>query len=229
MWSKSHPRCRGCQKTDAKHMAAGLCVRCYLKRYRESAENRARIVVQKRVWYLFHRPAELAKRKTWREQHHFSGLREAVLRRDGRQCVNCGARKRLVVHHRDGQGRGSKRVNNRLGNLVTMCRACHINEYRAELLRARRAKRTALQLNKHGRWSQRFDACLVCGETFSKHASNGLCTRCYQRTVQRRAVKPKRFDGIPAATTRSRNRRTKQASGSWPWPCSPSRFSASWP
>jgi hypothetical protein len=31
-----------------------------------------------------------------------------------------------------------------------------------------------------GRWARDYDACIVCGETTSKHASRGRCHRCYQ-------------------------------------------------
>jgi 5-methylcytosine-specific restriction endonuclease McrA len=213
MWSKVYVCCRDCQRTDAKHMADGLCVRCYLKQYRENPENKAHMAKQKRAWYRLHRAHELPKRKAYRERRNFSGLREAVLRRDGRQCVTCGARKKLVVHHRDGRGRGSNAANNRLSNLVTLCRACHLKEHRAELLRARRAKRTSPQLNKHGRWSQQFDACIMCREPYSKHAARGLCTRCYQRTDRKCNGEAQRSNGTPAAGASSRNRRAKGLRG----------------
>lgn len=54
-------------------------------------------------------------------RENFDGLRELVLQRDGYQCQCCGevAEARLVVHHR-------RPGWNRLGWLVTICRACHV-------------------------------------------------------------------------------------------------------
>jgi hypothetical protein len=47
----------------------------------------------------------------------FGGLREKVLERDRYRCRACGARGRLVVHHRDG--------SNAPELLVTLCIRCH--------------------------------------------------------------------------------------------------------
>jgi hypothetical protein len=54
-------------------------------------------------------------------RENFAGLRELVLDRDGYQCQCCGEvdETRLVVHHR-------RAGFNRLGWLVTICRACHV-------------------------------------------------------------------------------------------------------
>lgn len=46
-------------------------------------------------------------------------------------------------------------------------------------------------MSKRGRWSQRHDRCLVCGTTERRHASKGLCSRCYRAA---------RY-GPPSATT----------------------------
>jgi hypothetical protein len=54
-----------------------------------------------------------------------------ALKRDKYKCVKCGAIKNLEVHHKDGKGSGIKdksKWNNRLSNLITLCRKCHMLE-----------------------------------------------------------------------------------------------------
>ncbi len=58
----------------------------------------------------------------------FGGLREAVLKRDRFSCRACGARRRLVVHHRE--ERNAKAL------LITLCIRCHVRLHRSDLLRS---------------------------------------------------------------------------------------------
>lgn len=64
----------------------------------------------------------------------FGGLREAVIKRDNEQCVECGMTRKdhqekwgrdITVDHYDGMGRYSVEQNNRLNNLQTLCLSCH--------------------------------------------------------------------------------------------------------
>lgn len=57
---------------------------------------------------------QLEKAETWQ--------RDAVLRRDGEQCVRCGAADDLVVHHITPIDAGGL---DDLENMVTLCRPCH--------------------------------------------------------------------------------------------------------
>lgn len=75
-----------------------------------------------------------AKAKYYHDQKHFSGNRMSALERDGFTCQNCGyvspdeivyKGQELVMHHKDFSG-SSKQPNNRIENLQTLCRACHI-------------------------------------------------------------------------------------------------------
>lgn len=183
MWHKNHKHCSDCGKTDAKHMAKGLCVRCYLKRYREAAENRDRIASMKKSWYRLHHPYNLRYRKRQRETANFGSeeTRRAVLDRDGHQCARCPRRRGLVVHHIDRTGRRKPVHNNAIDNLITLCRACHLAEHRAEYLAVIRARYNTPVLNKHGRWSQKYDRCEQCKQNTSAYAAGGLCSRCYQK------------------------------------------------
>jgi len=59
------------------------------------------------------------------------GLKEslAVFDRDKRKCVYCGTTHDLTIHHIDGNGHKNQRlglfVNNKLENLILLCRSCH--------------------------------------------------------------------------------------------------------
>jgi hypothetical protein len=56
--------------------------------------------------------------RQYRSLRLFGGLRDRVLKRDGFRCRGCGARSRLLVHHRD------KRNEEEL--LLTLCVGCHM-------------------------------------------------------------------------------------------------------
>jgi hypothetical protein len=49
--------------------------------------------------------------------------KKAILR-DGYKCVDCGKKNTLIVHHLD-DSRKTGKLNNKLDNLVTVCRKCH--------------------------------------------------------------------------------------------------------
>lgn len=64
----------------------------------------------------------------------FGGLRNKALERDNWACVKCGMTQEqqvvlfgrsLSVDHIDGEGRNSKKPNNSLENLQTLCQRCH--------------------------------------------------------------------------------------------------------
>jgi len=117
--------------------------------------------------------------KKKRELLNFDGKRERVLERDNYTCQQCGSSDKLVVHHKDESGRGKRNHNNSLRNLVTLCKACHVNAHRKELLKARSEKLI-------GRWSRDYDACIECGTTDREHGSLGLCVNCYARHFWRK-------------------------------------------
>jgi hypothetical protein len=129
--------CTQCGMTDTKHMGKGLCRRCYFARY--NVDNLAAVKRYKRKWYLKNGAAAWSKLK--REQRHYSNNRQAALKRDGFQCVRCKSTRQLCVHHKDGKGRnvpiGQK--NNALENLETLCRRCHMEAHRNQILAVRAA------------------------------------------------------------------------------------------
>jgi 5-methylcytosine-specific restriction endonuclease McrA len=179
MWSRKFANCVTCHKTDAKHMAHGLCHRCYLQQYQR--QNRMTLRQYKHNWYMRNHAVMLLRNRQAREQRWFAGQRDAVLARDKHTCQQCGATTQLVVHHIDNTGRNCAQPNNELRNLTTLCRSCHVGVHRKQINAARRRSRVP-KLGKSGRWSRAFEACVECHKQTSKHAARGLCTACYQRT-----------------------------------------------
>lgn len=181
MWARNFSCCRNCGTTKYPHLAKGYCNRCYLKEYRN--ENAEEISRNKKKWYILNK--DLVKQKQKREKIHFDSKREKALKRDNYKCVKCGSQNSLVVHHKDGQGRGKKNKNNKLKNLITLCRACHVREHRKELLE----KRTA---NQQKQWSYKWEKCVWCGSTKNKHAGHGFCKNCSFGWKKKRRILIKR-------------------------------------
>jgi 5-methylcytosine-specific restriction endonuclease McrA len=166
-WSKKADACIECSASSRRHMAKGLCTYCYLKKYHSDPDNSEKVKAQKNKHYIDkQKPA--AKEK--REKRYFDSNREAVLSRDNHTCQRC-FQPGNIVHHIDGNGRNSKTPNNSMTNLVTLCRACHTEEHRAQLLASR------FQLGRDG-WAKFYSECVICRKTDSKHNSEGRCARC---------------------------------------------------
>lgn len=74
---------------------------------------------------------------TYRHSRHITrgprwrALRLEALRRDGWQCVQCGARKRLEIDHIEAVRNAPEKAWD-LDNLQTLCAACHTRKTRIE-------------------------------------------------------------------------------------------------
>ena len=178
MWSRNYATCQHCGTTDHAYMAKGLCSACYLAAYR--ASHGERISKQKDEWYRRYHADNLLKRAAYRRESQYSGLWDAIIDRDGHQCVRCHSTLNLVVHHKDRSGRGKAEHNNDPANLETLCRRCHLAEHRAEHPQ-KQPRRPS------GRWSLKYDQCRQCGTNTIHHRAFGLCRTCYQ-LPKRRAV-----------------------------------------
>ncbi len=154
--------CSDCNRFRIIH-AVGRCDACYHNfRYRTVPEYRRRCIA--RAW----------KRD---KQVFFGGLYEKVLKRDGYKCVECPRTNPLVVHHKNGKGRNSAHPDNRMRNLVTLCKPCHSRKHTKDSKRARKFLRFS-------GWSQkdhRLNGCRVCGCSHHRHAAHGLCPSCWQK------------------------------------------------
>jgi 5-methylcytosine-specific restriction endonuclease McrA len=162
MWSKDYAECTSCKSTEYPYMCRGMCKRCYLKQYRDDPANRDRIRESKEAWYQRYHEDNLLKMAEYRNKQHYGGMRGRVLKRDKYKCVRCGSKLNLVIHHKDGTGRGKPINNNSLENLETLCRCCH-----------------AYTHNMLNRWSEKYNQCRWCKTTKRKHNAHGLCRKCY--------------------------------------------------
>lgn len=174
-WSIKYSCCVVCGTSEKRHMAKGHCVYCYLKKHHADPKNKSRILRQKHKHYLL---VQKPQSKELREKRWFDGLRGKVLARDGHTCTVCGFtsanESQLIVHHIDGNGRGSLSPNNAMANLTTLCRACHMNEHR-QLVLSCRFKRGVT------RWAKAYDCCIDCGTSERRHNSHGRCVNCYSK------------------------------------------------
>lgn len=165
-WSRKFDACRECGTTDIKHQGHGFCGSCYDGWYMSDLNRKAKVERRRKRRYYANHDEVLQRKRDDREQRHFSGLREAVLQRDGQCCTKCSAADNLVVHHVDGVGRGSVSPNNVMDNLVTLCRGCHASIHHA------------------GRWARHFDSCISCKRTDRRHNARGLCWACYRADIR---------------------------------------------
>jgi len=135
-WARKHDVCVVCGTSESRHMGNGLCAICYQSQYRNNPDNLERIKAAKDYHYRTKITPE--RTKLSREKKHFDGIRDKILERDGHKCVKCSSSELLVVHHKDKSGRGNKNNhNNSPSNLETLCRSCHIEVHRSDLLEAK--------------------------------------------------------------------------------------------
>lgn len=140
VWSRKHSCCIKCRGTEKKHNAKGLCIICYDKFHKSLPEVKV------------HRAAKLRERRRrnpdklrqqlrdYSDRRFFGGNRQRVLERDKHRCTECGTKKQLIIHHKDGRGgHDGLPANTALSNLVTLCRRCHIAVHREDLLAAQLA------------------------------------------------------------------------------------------
>jgi len=73
--------------------------------------------------------------------------------------VVLGAPAGAQVHHINGNT-----LDNSIENLILLDPKSHRNEH-----------------GLNGKWSLKYDSCIVCNSTSRKHLSHGQCTACYQR------------------------------------------------
>jgi len=82
-----------------------------------------------RQWRIKNREKFLKSQSASHDYIRFDGNREAVLNRDNYQCVKCGSKERLNVHHKDFSGQ-TDTPNHQLDNLETLCDTCHIDVHK---------------------------------------------------------------------------------------------------
>lgn len=138
-WSRHYDKCRSCGTTAIKHRCNGLCEKCYTKSddFKNIAES-SRLRNQhkwkkKQAEYRkeYYKRDEVKKKfKKMHDLRNFNGNREKALSRDEYKCVKCGMtqqgsykkyRRDLYVVRLIGN-------DNKLDNLVSLCRGCHVRK-----------------------------------------------------------------------------------------------------
>jgi 5-methylcytosine-specific restriction endonuclease McrA len=137
LWSRYYNKCRICGTVSIKHRSNGLCEKCYPKsdHFKEMSEssrlrNKAKWAKREREYAKAYakRPEVIAKSKLKIDFLNYGGNREKALARDGYKCQKCGLTQEqsLKVLGRDLYvNRIGDTKDNRLENLVTVCRDCH--------------------------------------------------------------------------------------------------------
>jgi len=138
-WSWHYDKCRSCGTTAIKHRSSGLCEKCYtksddFKNIAESSRLRNKHKWKKREdeyrKEYYQRDEVKEKFKRMHDLRNFDGNREKALVRDAYKCVKCGITQKgsykkykrdLYVVHIAGN-------DNRLNNLVSLCRGCHVRK-----------------------------------------------------------------------------------------------------
>lgn len=114
----------------------GWCPRCSHERKKQSrrdhyARHKAAILAKRKERYR----ADQSIKKRMRDTNirlRFNGLRQDRLQLDQFTCQHCGAQENLVVHHiQKVESRDSADTKSTINDLLTLCRACHINVHRA--------------------------------------------------------------------------------------------------
>jgi len=118
--------------------------RKYRRIYDHKPEIEGKIKQSKKKYQMNNKEKIKNRSKEWLKNHpgyyrekysyNFGGMRDEVLERDNWSCVDCGMNneqhiiifgRRLNIHHKDGNGQSSKKPNNNINNLETLCVRCH--------------------------------------------------------------------------------------------------------
>jgi len=115
-------------------------------------------------------------------KYFYGGNKSKAFIRDNFTCQVCGKNKnevQIVIHHIDNNGKQrkgkflkAKEQNNSLGNLITLCHSCHCKIHHIH----REYKKY-----KNGKWSIKFDKCIICNSNKCKYVGKGMCSPCYER------------------------------------------------
>jgi 5-methylcytosine-specific restriction endonuclease McrA len=93
-----------------------LYARDYYNKMKDNPEFKAKV-----------KATQPTRDKDFHNNHEFGGNWFKVYIRDSGKCQTCGSTKYLLVHHKDGRGKGCVREekNNDMSNLILLCSSCH--------------------------------------------------------------------------------------------------------
>ncbi len=72
-------------------------------------------------WWLKDIEGNRIKKNKATRKHRYSGLADIVMERDQKKCTICGHSNKICIHHINEDPK-----DNRLDNLIVLCRFCHI-------------------------------------------------------------------------------------------------------
>jgi len=125
-------KCKGCKKEISAGKETGFCNICYARDYRKRNKDKIKPVTRK--YYETHKEESKERLEKWRDKTVFGGNAQKAFERDNWECRECSMsqeqslmlfNRKLVIHHKDGQGRNSEVKNHDLDNLITLCPRCH--------------------------------------------------------------------------------------------------------
>ena len=122
--------------------------------------------------------------KTAKEQTYWQAVRLLVLKRDNKQCQNCGALENLCVHHLSYEHEGSEL--DYLDDLTTLCRSCHARVHQGWKPSKSRILTKRIRFNPNGRWQVQYctwgqygdlESCIDALFGYPSHVITDIATR----------------------------------------------------
>jgi 5-methylcytosine-specific restriction endonuclease McrA len=111
----------------------------YMKEYKRGWNKRPNAIEIRKKYKIKNRDIILKNLSVYWDKTQFGGNRVKVLERDNYTCQKCNRTHhevKLIVHHKDGSGRKHKATNNKMNNLVTLCRGCHSKLHNTKAIKA---------------------------------------------------------------------------------------------
>lgn len=121
--------CKKCNKRETRMPHYEICEACNTREWRKRNPDKVKAYYEMRK--VRDREKRLKYQYEQRDKNNFGGNRELALERDNHTCQSCGKTKedgkKIIVHHKDGNGWAKEKMNNDLDNLLTLCVQCHMD------------------------------------------------------------------------------------------------------
>jgi hypothetical protein len=125
--------CYKCKKEIEKKLG-DLCVckpcnseRCKQYYYENQKKQQERTLRNYHKYIASEEGYQMVRRINLKANYNrrFSHTKESLYKILGKECAVCSSKKSLLIHHKDGNGRGMKNPNNDISNLAVLCKSCH--------------------------------------------------------------------------------------------------------
>lgn len=116
--------CNAREKAGVKTLCC--CEKCRRELQQKNKKSRKQICADYRDSHKQKYSKMTESEARYLSKKYFGGMREKVLDKYEHKCAMCGNNLKLVVHHIDGKnGKNGGLSNNKLNNLIVLCRNCH--------------------------------------------------------------------------------------------------------